>query len=213
MKLFKSFIISLPVLFCLIISSNSVAAVIFTDDANFGLNTVLRDTDNSLEFLRLDLTMGYSYNGILAESGVGQVFDSWSVASEANMDSLGVSLGLTHGSSDLTQIALAESIRDWFCPAITCVNLSSTHEYTRGLVSDAGGPGGAYLLAFSLGRRFNVTPEEVDYRVSGYGDYNSKNEEVWMVRTAQAVPEPSTIWLLTFALGGLGLVKRKSLKK
>ncbi len=189
------------------------AATIVIDDINFGAASVLRDIDNNREFLRLDLTMGYGYNGVLAESGAGGIFEGWGVASAADMDALGVSAGITHGSTDVAQIALVEGMRDWFCPTGTCVNLSSTHEYARGLVSDAGpfyDSGEPSLLAFSMGRRFNVTPEEVDFRTSGFGAYSHTNEEIWMVRPS-AVPVPAAVWLFSSGLVGLiGIARRKS---
>lgn len=194
------------------LAPSAQSATIVVDDAAFGNGTVLRDTDNNLEFLRLDLTMGYGYNGILAESGPGGTFEGWSVASVADMDALGLSVGISHGSIDPTQVALAESLRDWFCPTGTCVNLSTTHEVARGLVSDAGpdyASGAPSLLAFSIGRRFNVSPEEVDYRVSGYGGYDHTNEEVWLVRTSP-VPVPAAVWLFGSGILGLaGIARRK----
>lgn len=189
------------------------AATVVIDDINFGVASVLRDIDNNREFLRLDLTMGYGYNGILAESGIGGVFEGWGVASAADMDALGVSAGITHGSTDVAQIALVEDMRDWFCPAGTCVNLSSTHEYARGLVSDAGpdyASGEPSLSAFSMGRRFNVTPEEVDFRLSGYAAYDHTYEEIWMTRPS-AVPVPAAVWLFGSGLVGLiGIARRKA---
>ncbi len=197
-----------------LLSSYAQAATVVVDDANFGSGTVLRDTTNNLDYLRLDLTMGYGYNGVLAESGAGGVFEGWVVATESNMQSLGVSSGITGGSTDPAQIAIAESLRDWFCPAATCVNLSSSHEYARGLLSDAGpdfSDGEPSLLAFSIGRRFNVQPNEVDFRVSGFGSYRGTNEEIWLVRdSVSAVPVPAAAWLFGSGLIGLvGMSRRK----
>ena len=189
------------------------AATVVVNDATFGAASVLRDTTNNLEYLRLDLTMGYGYNGIIAETGAGGVFDSWGVASEANMLSLGASAGIINGSTDTAQVNLVESMRDWFCPTSTCVNTSTTHIYARGLVSDAGpdyDSGAPSLLAFSMGRRLNVTPNEVDFRISGFGGYDHTNEEIWMVRPS-AVPLPAAVWLFGSGLIGLaGIARRRS---
>ncbi|MDH5484700.1 MAG: VPLPA-CTERM sorting domain-containing protein [Gammaproteobacteria bacterium] len=195
----------------ILFSSQTLAATIVIDDASFGSQSVLRDTTNNLDYLRLDFTMGYGYNGVTAQLGAGGDFDGWQVASSSDMLSLGSSVGISNGSTDTLQVSLAESLRDWFCPTGTCVNLSSTHEYARGLISDAGpvyASGAPSQDAFSIGRRFNVEPNEVDYRISGYGGLDHLNEEVFLVR-ASVVPVPAAVWLFVSGIGGLGLISRR----
>ena len=169
---------------------NAIAAIIVVGDSVFGADSVLRDTTNNIEFLRLDLTMGYGYAGIVTEFGVGGDFEGWGVASETDMLALGSSVGITDRSTDPSQVTLANDLRDWFCPAGTCVVLSSTHEAAGALISDT------YFidllneerqLLFSIGRRFNVDPNEVDFRISGY-DADGTNEEVWLVRPVPLLP-------------------------
>lgn len=194
-------------------SAGSVsAATMIVDDATFGVGTVLLDTDNNVEFLQLSQTMGYGYNGVLAELGVGGDFEGWSVASTATMEALGVSAGVTQGSTDAGEIAIVESLRDFFCPTGTCVNTSSSHVYARGLVSDALLGAFGIADAFSMGRRLNVTPNEVDFRISGFAtSATDTNEEVWLVRDAQIapVPLPASSLLLLAGIGGLAAVKRR----
>ena len=202
-----------------LLSSPVLSVVIYDlDDAIFGTGSVLRDVDNNMEFLRLDLTMGYSYNGILGELGTGGDFSGWGVASTMNMLNLGSSAGITHGSGNPAILALAESMRDWFCPEGTCVNYSSTHTYLRGLVSDVRAiEDDLYQDAFSMGRRLNVIPNEADFRISGYGGLDDINEEVFLVRRffsdsdQMAVPEPATVWL--FGMGILSLLGLSQGKK
>jgi hypothetical protein len=64
-------------------------------------------------------------------------------------------------------------------------------------------------LAFGIGTRINVTPNEVDFRVSGwyYPDAKlSPNEGIYLVR---AVPEPETYAMFLAGLGLLGTVARR----
>lgn len=179
------------------------AGVLQTDDAAFGADAVIRDTSNVRDFLRLDFTTAYSYNQVVSELGGGGLFSGWSIASRAQMEALGVSAGLTHGATDPASLSLAEQLRDWFC--FTCVETSTTHIYARGLISDqitvdiGAGPVDVQE-AFSIGRRLNVTPNEVDFRVSGwyYTDAKSSpNEGIYLTRAA--VPEPGVIALLLIA--------------
>ena len=194
---------------------NAIAAIIVVGDSVFGADSVLRDTTNNIEFLRLDLTMGYGYAGIVTEFGVGGDFEGWGVASETDMLTLGSSVGITDRSTDPSQVALANDLRDWFCPAGTCVVLSSTHEVAGALISDT------YFidfvneerqLLFSIGRRFNVDPNEVDFRISGY-DADGTNEEVWLVRPVPLLPvEPVPDIKVNGADGPLTLTARDTLQ-
>jgi hypothetical protein len=183
-------------------AASTQAAVIVIDDPVFGTGTVLQDTGTSLDYLRLDLTMGYGYAGIEAELGPGGDFDGWMIASTNQMMSLGTSLGITNGDTSIQQLSTAAQLRDWFCPLFTCVNTSTTHVYARGLVSDLY-TDGVSQEAFSIGERFNVSPPEVDFRISGFGDVNDTSEEVFLIRST-AVPLPAAFWL--FGSGILGLV-------
>lgn len=157
------------------------ANVILVDDAAFGEDSVIRDLSNNTDFLALDFTAGWPYDDILAELGPGGVFEGWSVASEADLLLLGSSADIVHGSTDPVMLARAEELRDWFGN----VRSSTTHEYCRGLVLDTiVVEGVTYQRAFTIGRRLNVAPNEIDFRISGYG-WIFNNESTFLVR---AVP-------------------------
>jgi hypothetical protein len=158
------------------------AEVELVDDAVFGVDSVIRDVSNQMEFLGLDHTAGYPYTDILLEFGPGGDFEGWRVASEADMELLGDSAGIVHGSSDPGIVAKAEQLRDWFGN----VRLSTTHERARGLISDT--VTGGYQAAFSIGRRFNVDPNEANFRISGYGPIYP-DESTFLVRDILALAE------------------------
>ncbi|MBW2275220.1 MAG: hypothetical protein JRG96_18290 [Deltaproteobacteria bacterium] len=183
---------------------------ILTDDSVFGPDSVIHDTVNDRDFLRLDFTTPYTYAEVQGELGAGGAFEGWQIASVVNLEGLGSSVGITHGSADPGQLALAEQLRDWFCPAATCVRTTTTHEYARGLVSK--GLSGVGQLAFSIGRRFNVNPHELDFRLSGNGGVNSRGEQIYLTREAgPPIPEPSGA--LLFVLGSVvfgGATRRRA---
>lgn len=188
-------------------ANTAQAAVVVANDTVFGPGSVLRDSGTNLDYLRLDKTMGYGYAGVEAEFGAGGDFAGWTVASSAQMLSLGGSLGLTQGATGIAQLSMAAQLRDWFCPLFTCVNTSTTHVYARGLVSDLHTDVSQHL-AFSIGGRFNVSPPEVDFRISGFAPVSATGEEVFLVR---AVPLPAAVWLFGSGLLGLiGVARRKA---
>jgi len=156
------------------------AGVSQVDDPVWGEKSIIRDVDNSKEYLRLDFTTPYSYNDVISK--LGGEFNCWSVASKSDLDLLGTSAGIVHGSQDPAILAKAEQLRDWFC--FECVNTSTTHEYARGLISDTTTVDGVERQqAFSIGRQKNVTPNAADFRVSGYGGKDSTSEEIYLVRS------------------------------
>lgn len=199
-------------LFMWVHAADAPASVILGDDAHFGSNSVIRDLDNDLDFLQLVFTMGYSYNGVVAQLGAGGDFHGWSVASIAQLGALTVSASLVAGSTDPAEIAEAEQLRDWFCVrgAVSCVNLSTTHEYARGLVADPNPEPSGTQRAFAFGRRFNVSPEEAFIDDRGWRGPTVVEEEVFLVRSALAVPEPQTYALLLAGLGLLGFAARRA---
>jgi len=203
----------LAVALWLIGSSAAQAVVIQASDSVFGAHSVIRDVDHNRDFLQLVLTAGLGYNAVAAQLGPGGDFEGWSIATVANLDDLGSSAGVAQFSTDPAQVAKAEQLRDWFCVSggLSCVSVSSTHTVARGLVLDDGPDcpaGEPSKLAFTMGRRFNVTPNEVDFRVSGFGALTDSNEEIYLTR---AVPEPERYLWTMLGLVGVGLVGRRRL--
>lgn len=193
----------------LALSSLAMAAPItIIDDAHFGADSVLVDTDHNLKFLRLDLTLNLGYDGVVAQLGAGGTFSGWRVATLADMLGMGGSLGLAQGSTDTTQVNTVTLLRSWFCPPGTCVQTSSTHKVVRGLISDTIDLGGGRIEqeAFTIGTRYFVDPDEVDFRVCGFSQVDPQTG-VYLV---QAVPLPAAVWMLAPALCGLITIRRRA---
>lgn len=145
----------------------------------FGKDSVIRDVSNKMDYLVLKFTAGYDYYDILDEFGSGGDFEGWQVASEADLNLLGNSAGIVHGSTDSSILAKAEQLRDWFGN----VGTSSTYIVDRALISDTifmSGVG-THQKAFTIGRRLNVIAYEVGFRVSGWGPI-SNDESIFLVR-------------------------------
>jgi len=206
MKIIKNSTISL-VVYSALVSPYSQGATIVIDDANFGTDSVLRDVTNSRDFLRLDLTMGYGYNGIISQTGVGGLFEGWSVANSSNLLDLGSSSGIIPRSFDPIQLSLAEDIRDWFCPTGTCLRITANGSHARGLITDGrqSANGAPSRGAFQIGLINDIFIGEtvVEFKINGFAGLTDKTEEVWLTRTS-VVPLPASVWL--FGSGLIGLI-------
>jgi len=179
----------------------ATAGVILTSDPVFG--PVIRDTTNNREYLELEPTDAYSYDGVVAELGPGGVFEGWAVASVADMDALVASAGIVHGSTDAGIIAEAEQLRDWFGEVFD----SGTAIYCRGLTSDPSTVDPNQQTAFEIGRRTLADPDEAIGSAQGYGGKGLTSEETHLVRDAAIIPEPAGLGLIGLAI--LGFTKRK----
>ena len=184
-----------------LVSAPAGASISLTDDLVFGADSLIYDDVNRTHWLRLDFTTPYTYDEVAAS--LDSTFASWSIASAADVQALGASAGVVHGSTNPAVLAGAERLRNSLC--FGCVETSTTHVYARGLVSDTEvvdvGAGPIMVQqAFTVGRRLNVTPNEADFRISGWYYPDSKlspNEGIFLTRP---VPEPET-----YALFGIGL--------
>jgi len=174
-------------LFFLLVSLGAAfAEVTLIDDAVFGSQSIILDTDNQREFLRLNFTAPYSYAEVVNEFGEGGMFEGWGVASRLDMEALGRSANVVTGSTDPAMIARVEELRDWFGE----VKTSTTHIYARGLISDITYPstynGGLARVAFSIGA--TVSPVRVSYGVSGYAGEDHWGENIFLIRNAVESP-------------------------
>lgn len=201
------------------------AAIMQADDPVFGVNAVIRDLDNKRDWLRLDFTTLFTFNEVGAQLGPGGTFEGWSIATVADLNLLGESAGIVHKSEDLAVIARAEQLRDFFCPAETCVESTGTHIAVRGLVSDPGPTfedGSPSQLAFSIGRCLGATgncqspnddlgKDAVDFRVSGFGGRDVAAEEIFLVRdtpTTFTEPNEAVSTEVLSQAGACGTVRR-----
>jgi hypothetical protein len=190
----------------LLLSGPGSATVTLTDDADFGPNTVIRDVDNARDFLRLDFTTPYTYEEIvyLTEVGFAGDFEGWRVASQAQLEELGLSAGIVQGSTDPAVIARATELRDWFCESCVrnepgTISVNATGLLRDSIIRQPEGVDEVVQVAFSIGERHNVEPHEASFRTTGWGRDFWRGEEIFLVRDdAASVPDSAAFPICSY---------------
>ena len=168
----------------------SLAAITLTlslgaNAALVDMGTYIRDDVGMVDYLKLYITEGYSWNDVVRDDDLGYIADGWSVTSQAALVALDASdpwaydeLLYVHGS--IEWVATDNNMNGGQ------YNLSQYVQVDR-------------WLAF-LDYQTNVTDE----LASNTGDYS-----VSLSREVAPVPIPAAVWLFGSALLGLAGIKRR----
>ena len=174
-----------------------------TLDSTFGSNSIVVDSQTGLEWLRLDETLGMSFEQVTSQMDAGEVFSGFSVASAAAVTTLfkdaqvWAPLFPLSGPADLAAGATFGSLFGSFDTGSSLVS--------QGMTSMATGPGGFLQLAVGLSFRPGVSISSFDDAAfSRVAEFDSVG--TWLIRTVPAVPEPSTYLLLSIGLLAVGVV-------
>jgi len=177
------------------------AGLILTDDPSFGANTLTIDTSSGLAWLNVTLTVGMSYNQVLAATLPGGEFQGFRYATAPEVLDLYNDAGIPgNGFYPLSSPAVP-SIQS----LVSLVGVTFTQYGNPGVI---GITGTAYLPGVELSSSLYCTMENgttgylVNGAPSGYGvTYGTPTVGSWLV---YSVPEPAS-WCIG-ALCGLSLL-------
>ena len=171
-----------------------------TTDSSFGANTLILDTQTGTEWLKLDATLGLSYDSVAAQLDAGETFGGFSIASPQDVTTLLKDAGVWAPLSPLTSpsaLAAGAAFGNFFG------GLDTGHGFiSQGMTSVAMGPSGftqqAIGLSYRPGLSISSFDDAVFSRSGTFGDVST-----WLVKSTSPIPEPATYLLVLVGLAAL----------
>ncbi len=209
-------LIRLLFLVSLLIPTQCFSSIISLDDPVFGINSVTRDTNSSLEWLDVTLSVNRSYNDVSTQFSIGGDFEGWRYATITEFDSLmAFNFGLNNGEINRSTSYIAENIPLQELFGLTYFNPSNAIGEAERFISGTLFTDSAtqfvnfatfnseYKLPSNLNTMFwvsGINSNTINYSGSQWGN--------WLVRSS-FVPEPSTYLLLLSGLISLVFTRHK----
>jgi hypothetical protein len=189
----------------LLLSFNATAAVISVDDiGGFGPDTLTRDTDQGLDFLDVEFSLGRSFNDVSAEFGVGGDFEGFRYASLEEVINLANNFGVTPAFTPGDAAYIDTDISG----LVDMLGETNSGMFSRQLIGMTGTfapfPGTVRQVEF-IDEFDDVTfDDRISSEVvfSGLVSESSPIKASYLVR-AQPVPEPASIALMLAGASGL----------
>ncbi|MBX3621798.1 MAG: PEP-CTERM sorting domain-containing protein [Rhizobacter sp.] len=174
-------------------------------DSSFGGRTLIQDSQTGLEWLKLDVTLGLSYESVTAQMDAGELFFGFSVASASQVNTLFQNGGVWAPLSAMTSaeaLAAGASFADFF----------GGHDggdsfVSEGMTNAAMGPFNSVHQSAGISYRPGTSVSSWD---DAYHSGATANVGTWLMRPAVApIPEPGTAGLMVLGLAAVGAVVRR----
>jgi hypothetical protein len=185
-----------PLLLVALLCCNGAhASLIEIDLFGAGDKLITRDTITGLDWLDLTQTIGYSYDDMLVELGVGGMFEGFRYATTVDVDGLqqaaGLSAGLFYTASSIIR-SRVESLMDMV--GVTELEASTGYKHAYGITSDPFDP--TTTIDDRIIRSFSLTGGASAAQGIIGDNVSSSTIGNWLIRTTPtAVPLPGAIYL------------------
>ncbi|MBV7255546.1 PEP-CTERM sorting domain-containing protein [Pacificimonas sp. WHA3] len=193
-------------------------AAIIMADSEFGMDSVVRDTDTSLDWLTFRFAGTNDVDQLLLDLAPGGTLDGWRLATADDVTGFWANAGIARTSSTgdrtyVTDQVIAQAAEELALMIGLSTDGGGSFDFVSGYIADPGNAGGEWAAAV-LSAVYNGQIDVFDRyyaitgltlsRTQGVGDaYHS-----WLIRdVARDVPAPGALGLL--GLGILSLAARR----
>jgi len=171
-------------------------AAFSTSDSGFGQSTLILDGQSGMQWLKLDATMGLSFDAVESQLDAGETFAGFAIATIEQVDTLFKDGGVYAPLSPLTTaqgLAAGAAFGAYFGGYNTGSSFLSQGMTANRLLFQQQTAGVGYRAGVSTGS----FDDAYSGRAGGFG------VGTWLVRTVSPVPEPATLWLMAIGLAAL----------
>jgi hypothetical protein len=178
------------------------------EDSRFGADTLILDTDTGIRWLKLDATLGVSFNDVAANLDAGERYAGFTIASKFDVGRLFVDAGFPNYQQvpvgkvyTAAELAAGPSFTELFGGVV----YASGDGRSAGKVAEAIFPGLNYGAAmyWSATRGGEWYDDASNF---GFNDVARADSGTWLMA---AIPEPSTYALMLAGLALVGVSARR----
>jgi hypothetical protein len=187
--------------------AQSAFAGFVTANSSFGNDTLVLDTQTGIEWLKLDATLGLSYDFVASQLDAGEMFSGFSVASILDVTTLFQDAGVWAPLAPLTSasaLASGAAFAGYFGGYNSGSGIS-----LEGMTNASLAPYNFQQRSVGVVYRAGISTSSWDDAYHSRSGPGSASVGTWLTRSVTPVPEPTTYVLMLTGLAAVGWATRR----